>query len=51
MVGFSNTTARYMIDHLFLSYGRITAVELEYNYWENMRRAWYPHQPVDSLFK
>jgi hypothetical protein len=31
MVGFANTTARHMLDHLFLSYGSITAVELEHN--------------------
>jgi hypothetical protein len=50
MVGFANTTARDMIDHLFLSYGSITAVDLEHN-WENMRNAWAPQQPVESLFK
>jgi hypothetical protein len=48
--GFANTTARYMLDHLFLSYGSITAVDLEHN-WENMRKAWDPHQPMESLFK
>jgi hypothetical protein len=41
MVGFANTTARYMIDHLFLSYGSITNVDLEHN-WENMRKSWDP---------
>jgi hypothetical protein len=50
MVEFANTTARDMRDHLFLSYGSITAVDLEHN-WENMHKAWEPHQPVDSLFK
>jgi hypothetical protein len=50
MVGFSNTTARDMIEHLFLSYGSITVVELEHN-WENMRKSWDSRQPVESLFK
>jgi hypothetical protein len=50
MVGFANTTARDMIDHLFLSYDSITAVNLEQN-WEHMCKAWDPHQPVESLFK
>jgi hypothetical protein len=50
MIGFANTTAIYMFDHLFLSYGSITAVYLEHN-WENMRKAWDPQQPVESLFK
>jgi hypothetical protein len=50
MVGFANTTVKDMIDHLFLSYDSITDVDLEHN-WENMRKAWDPHQPVESLFK
>jgi hypothetical protein len=29
MVGFSNITAREMIDHFFLTYGNITTVDLE----------------------
>jgi hypothetical protein len=29
LVGFANTTSRDMLDHLFLSYGRITAVDIE----------------------
>jgi hypothetical protein len=29
MVGFANTTARDVLDHIFLSYDSITAVELE----------------------
>jgi hypothetical protein len=49
MLGYANTTARYMLDHLFETYGNITAVDLEINF-ENMRRAWYPQQPVESLF-
>jgi hypothetical protein len=50
MVGFSNITARAMLDHLFITYGNITAVDLENNF-EHMRRAWDPQQPVESLFK
>jgi hypothetical protein len=50
MVGFANTTARYMLEHLFLYYGSITAVDLEHN-WENMCKAWDPEQPVESIFK
>jgi hypothetical protein len=50
MVGFSNISARDMLDHLFRTYGNITAVDLEINF-ENMRRAWDPQHPVESLFK
>jgi hypothetical protein len=50
MVGFANITDREMLDHLFMNYGNITAVDLENNF-EQMRRAWDPHQPVESLFK
>jgi hypothetical protein len=50
MVGFANISARYMLDHLFSTYGNITAVELEINF-EHMRRSWDPQQPVESLFK
>jgi hypothetical protein len=50
MVGFENITAREMMDHLLMSYGSITAVDLEKNF-EKMRRAWDPQQPVESLFK
>jgi hypothetical protein len=50
MVGFTTTTARDMLDHHLLSYDSITAVDLDHN-WENMRKAWYPQQPVESLFK
>jgi hypothetical protein len=39
-----------MLDHLFETYGKITAVDLEINF-EHMRRAWDPQQPVESLFK
>jgi hypothetical protein len=45
MVGYANTTARDMLDHLFETYGNITAVDLEINF-ENMRRAWDPQQTV-----
>jgi hypothetical protein len=50
MVGFANITAWEMLDHLFMSYGNITAVDLENNV-EQMRRAWDPQQPVESFFK
>jgi hypothetical protein len=50
MVGFSNISDRYMLDHLLGTYGNITAVDLEINF-EHMRRAWDPQQPVESLFK
>jgi hypothetical protein len=39
-----------MLDQLFDTYGNITAVDLEINF-EHMRRAWDPHQPVETLFK
>jgi hypothetical protein len=50
LVGFSDTTSRDMLDHLFLSHGSITAVDIEQNF-ENMRKAWDPQQSVDTLFK
>jgi hypothetical protein len=50
MVGFTNISARDMLEHLFSTYGIITAVDLEINF-EHMRRAWDPQQPVESLFK
>jgi hypothetical protein len=50
MVGYANISARDMLDHLFETYGNITAVDLEINF-ENMRRAWDPQQQVESLFK
>jgi hypothetical protein len=37
-VGISNTSARRLFDLLFLTYGRITDVNLEHNF-ENMRNA------------
>jgi hypothetical protein len=50
MVGCSNIMDREMLDHLFLTYGSITAVDLEHNF-EQMRKAWDPHQQVETLFK
>jgi hypothetical protein len=50
MVGYANISARDMLDHLFETYGNITAVDLEINF-EHMRRAWDPQQPVETLFK
>jgi hypothetical protein len=50
MVGYANISARDMLDHLFDTYGNITAVNLEINF-EHMRRAWDPQQPVETLFK
>jgi hypothetical protein len=38
IIGFASTTARDMIEHLFLYYGSITAVDVEHNF-ENMRKA------------
>jgi hypothetical protein len=50
MVGFANITASSMLDHLFITYGNITAVDLE-NRFEHMRHAWDAQEPVESLFK
>jgi hypothetical protein len=50
LVGFAITTSRDLFDHLFLSYGSITAVDIEQNF-ENIRKAWDPEQPVETLFK
>jgi hypothetical protein len=50
MVGYANISARDMLDHLFETYGNITAVDLEINF-EHMRRVWDPQQPVETLFK
>jgi hypothetical protein len=50
MLGYANISAIDMLDHLFETYGNITAVDLEINF-ENMRRAWDPQQPVEYLFK
>jgi hypothetical protein len=45
MVGFTNTYAREMLDHLFLTYESIIAVDLEHTF-ENLRKAWDPQQPM-----
>jgi hypothetical protein len=50
MVGYANISAREVLDHLFETYGNITAVDLEINF-EHMRRAWEPQEPVETLFK
>jgi hypothetical protein len=50
MVGYANILSRDMLDHLFETYGNITAVDLEINF-EHMRRAWDPQKPVETLFK
>jgi hypothetical protein len=50
MVGYAKISARDMLDHLFETFGNITAVDLEINF-EHMRRDWDPQQPVESLFK
>jgi hypothetical protein len=50
MVGYTNISARDMLDHLFEAYGDITAFDLKINF-EHMRRAWDPQQPVETLFK
>jgi hypothetical protein len=50
MVGYANISARYMLDHLFDTYGNITAVDLEIKF-EHMRQAWDPQQSVETLFK
>jgi hypothetical protein len=50
MLGYANISSRGMLDHLFETYGNITAVDLEINF-EHMRRAWDRQQPVETLFK
>jgi hypothetical protein len=50
LVGYSNISARDMLDHLFETYDNITAVDLEINF-EHMRRVWESQQLVESLFK
>jgi hypothetical protein len=50
MVVYTNISGRNMLDHLFETYGNITAVDLEINF-EHMRRAWDPQHLVESLFK
>jgi hypothetical protein len=50
LIGFANNTYRDMLDHLFLSYDSITALDIEQDF-ENMRKSWDPQQPVETLFK
>jgi hypothetical protein len=50
MVGFANITDREMLEHFFLTYGSITAVDLEHHF-EQMCKSWDPQQPVETLFK
>jgi hypothetical protein len=50
MVGYANTSAIDMLDHLFDTYGNITEIDLDIDF-EHMRRAWDPQQPVESLLK
>jgi hypothetical protein len=53
MVVFANIKAREMLDHLFMYYGNITAVDLENNF-EQMRRARDPSNllsPFSNRFK
>jgi hypothetical protein len=50
MVGYANISAIDMLDHIFETYGNITAVDLEINF-EHMCQAWDPQQPVETLFK
>jgi hypothetical protein len=50
IIGYANISARYMLDHLFETYGNVNVVYLETNFG-HMSRAWDPQQPVESLFK
>jgi hypothetical protein len=50
MMGYANISARDMLEHLFETYGNITAVDLEINF-EHMYQAWHPQQPVETLSK
>jgi hypothetical protein len=50
MVGYANISSIDMLDHLFETYGNITAFDLEINF-EHMRQAWDPQHPVETLFK
>jgi hypothetical protein len=42
--------AREILEQLFLTYSRITAVDLDHNF-EHMRKAWDLQQPVETLLK
>jgi hypothetical protein len=50
MVGFQNITVREIIEHLFLTFVSIIAVDLEHNF-EHMPKTWDPKQPMETLFK
>jgi hypothetical protein len=50
MVVYANISAKYMLEHLFETYGNITAVDLEIKF-EHIPRAWDPQQPVETLLK
>jgi hypothetical protein len=50
MVGFANINPSDMFEHFFLTYGRITVVDLEQNF-EQKRKAWDPQKPVETLLK
>jgi hypothetical protein len=39
-----------LIDHLYVTYVNITTIDLENNF-EQMRKAWDPRQPVETLLK
>jgi hypothetical protein len=47
MVGFANISARDMLDHLFGTYGNITAVDLEINF-EHMSEHGIPNNPLNT---
>jgi hypothetical protein len=47
MIGFANITARAMLDHLFMDYDNITAVDLENNF-EHKRK---PSMPPSSMWR
>jgi hypothetical protein len=49
-VGYSNISARDMLDHLLDTYGNITVVNIDINV-KHMSRAWDLQQQVDTLFK
>jgi hypothetical protein len=50
MVGCAYINPRDVFDHFFLTYVRITVVDLEQNF-EQKRKAWDPQKPVETLFK
>jgi hypothetical protein len=50
MAAYAKISARDMLDHLFETYGNITAVDLDINF-ELMRRAWDPQHQVECFFR